>query len=306
MSTPVIRTFSFHYREKYGHGVGKIPVDMGQVCPNRAYGGCIFCRSASFTPSYLKNTDDLLLQVAAGKKHLLKGRFKRYFAYFQQETCTAVPVEQLLPCLQQLLADPDCVGLILSTRPDYAEEQLIHPLAGVVKKAGKECLLEFGVQSAHERSLQLLNRNHSFADFQDAVQRIKRAGCFELAAHLIFGIPGESEEDMLDSVRMVCQLGVNALKLHHLQVIRDTPLQELHKLGKIDLFSQDAYLELLLKILPIIPAEVTLHRLWATAHPHLLVAPKWNVLATNLSRVLQEKMVEMGIRQGQNCASHPL
>ena len=236
MPTPVIRTFSYHYREKYGHVVGKIPVDMGQPCPNRIHGGCIFCRAVSFTPSYIQNTDDLLKQVDAGKKHLLKGRFKKYFAYFQQETCTALPVEQLLPAFHLLLTDVDCVGLILSTRPDYVEKKLIEPLAELVKETNKECLFELGLQSIHERSLKLLNRNHSFTDFQKAVQLIKETGCFELGAHLIFGIPGESEEDMLFSVRTVCKLGVNALKLHHLQVIRETPLQKLYEQGKSPYF----------------------------------------------------------------------
>ena len=299
MSTPVIRTFSYHYREKYGHGVGKIPVDMGQPCPNRAHGGCIFCRSASFTPSYIQNTDDLLKQVAAGKKHLLKGRFKKYFAYFQQETCTALPVERLLPAFRLLLTDADCVGLILSTRPDYVKVRLIEPLAELIKETGKECLFELGLQSVHERSLKFLNRNHGFAEFQDAVRRIQGAGCFELGAHLIFGIPGESEKDMLFSIRTVCELGVNALKLHHLQVIRETPLQELYEQGKVSLFSLEQYFLFLLKALPIIPAEVTIHRLWATSHPDLLLAPKWNVLASSLSRNLQEKMQKMGVWQGQ-------
>jgi uncharacterized protein len=299
MSPPIIRTFSYHCREKYGHGVGKIPVDMGLPCPNRQNGGCIFCRPASFTPFYLKNSDDLLQQVAAGKQHLLRGRFKKYFAYFQQETCTALPTEQLLPVFHLLLTDDDCVGLILSTRPDYVSDQLISLLAELVIQTGKECLFELGLQSVHKRSLQLLNRNHSFADFQDAARRIKTAGCFALGAHLIFGIPGESEEDMLHTVRVVCQLGVTALKLHHLQVIVDTPLQKLYEQGGVAPFSLAGYLNFLLKVLTIIPAEVTIHRLWATAHPDLLVAPKWNILASTLSVALQKKMAASGVWQGQ-------
>jgi uncharacterized protein len=298
MSPPVIRTFSYHYRKKYGHGVGKIPVDMGQSCPNRERGGCIFCRPASFTPSYLKNKDDLFRQVTAGKKHLLKGRFKKYFAYFQQETCTSLPVEQLLPAFHLLLTDVDCIGLILSTRPDCVKDQLIESLAELINKTGKECLFELGLQSVHERSLKFLNRNHSFGDFQDTTRRIRAAGCFELGAHLIFGIPSESEEDMLNSVKTVCELGVNALKLHHLQVIRDTPLHLLYEQGEIALFSLEEYCRFLLKALPIIPIDVTIHRLWATAHPDLLVAPKWNVLVSSLSGVLRDRMSEMGVCQG--------
>lgn len=303
MAIPAIRTFSYHYREKYGHVVGKIPVDMGQSCPNRVHGGCIFCRPVSFTPSYLKNTDDLLSQVITGKKHILKGRFKKYFAYFQQETCTALPVDQLLSAFRLLLTDVDCVGLILSTRPDYVFDSLIKPLAELINETGKECLFEFGLQSVHESSLKWLNRNHSFADFQNAVQQIKEKGCFELGVHLIFGIPGESEEDMLRSVRTVCKLGVDALKMHHLQVIRETPLQKLYEQGEVDLFSLEEYLQFLLKALPLIPAEVTIHRLWATAHPDLLIAPKWNILASSLSQTLRNKMAQQGIWQGQSLGS---
>lgn len=271
---------------------------MGLPCPNRLHGGCIFCRPASFTPSCLLSTDDLQAQIAAGKKQLLHGRFKRYFAYFQQETCTALPVEQLLPACRFLLNDGECVGLILSTRPDYVPNRLLLLLAELVRETGKECLFELGLQSVHQKSLELLNRNHSFRDFQDAVRRIQAIGCFELGAHLIFGVPGESEKDMFESIRTVCRLGITALKLHHLQVIRDTPLQKLYEQGKVALFSEKEYLNFLLQALPIIPAEVTIHRLWATAHPELLIAPRWNVLAGDLSRTLRQKMEELGIWQG--------
>ena len=299
MFPPRIRTFSYHYRQKYGHGVGKIPVDMGQPCPNRAHGGCIFCRPAGFTPWYLEKTDTVARQVELGKTHLLKGRFKKYFVYFQQETCTVLPVEQLLPVFASLMADVDCVGLILSTRPDCLEDRLLQPLARLVRKTGKECLFELGLQSVHDRSLKLLNRNHSFGDFQDAAQRIKAFSCFELGAHLIFGIPGESEDDMLFSIKTVCDLGVDSLKLHHLQVIRDTALHTLYEEGETPVFSQEGYIRFLLRALPIIPAETTLHRLWATTRPSLLVAPRWDKLATSLSRILQGRMAESGIWQGQ-------
>lgn len=296
---PAIRTFSYHFRRKYGASVGKIPLDVGQPCPNREHGGCIFCRPAAFTPTYLRSTDDIARQVAAGKAKLLKGRFKKYFAYFQQETCTALAAERLLPLIRQVLNDADCLGLILSTRPDYVADDLLRPLAETVAKSGKACLFELGLQSVHDRSLKLLNRNHGFADFRDAAFRIKEAGCFELGAHLIFGIPEETEEDMLLSLSTVCGLGVTHLKLHHLQVIRDTTLHALYDLGKVTLFSKEEYLRFLLRALPIIPAGVTIHRLWATAHPELLVAPQWHTLAGFLSRELQGRMVALNVWQGQ-------
>lgn len=298
-TAPLIRTFSHHCRQKFGFAVGKVSVDMGQVCPNRSQGGCIFCRAASYTPGYLKKEDEISEQLRLGKKHFLRGRFSQYFAYFQQESCTAVDEEFLLPVLSLVLEDEDCVGLILSTRPDYIEASFIDLLTEIIEASGKECLFELGVQSVHERSLQLLNRNHSYLDFVHAAHLIQAPGCFELGAHLIFGIPGESEEEMLESVRTVCSLNINALKLHHLQVIRETSLHKMYLQGKVGLFTLDTYIDFLMKAIVLVPEEVTIHRLWSTSHPDLLVGPRWNILAGQLSAILHNKMLAQGVSQGQ-------
>lgn len=297
---PHIRTFSFHYRQKYGKAVGKIPIDTGFPCPNREKGGCIFCRPASFTPGYLDKNDNVFDQLTHGKRTILKGRFKKYFAYYQQETCTALPETLLLAQLATLFNDEDCLGIILSTRPDYLPDSLLELLSEAIHSSGKECLIELGLQSVHERSLKWLNRNHSYEDFHDAVLRIQERTPFEVGAHLIFGIPGESREDMLHSLTTVCKLGINALKLHHLQVIRDTPLHVMYSRGEINPLTLEEYIDFLMLALPQIPASVTLHRLWATSHPKLLVAPKWHVLASELSKRLEEKMELRSIHQGQH------
>jgi radical SAM protein (TIGR01212 family) len=302
MDFPLIRTFSYHYRQKYGYVVGKIPVDMGVPCPNREKGGCIFCSPPSFTPSFLKRSDTVFEQINSGIKKLLKNRFVKYFAYFQQESCTVLPANQLIPVMQSLLLHDDCVGLIVSTRPDCIKEELLDMLAECIVQSGKECLFELGLQTVHAKSLKFLNRNHSLDDFTITAGRIKNIGCFELGAHLIFGIPGETEEMMLTSLQTVCDMGVNALKLHHLQVIKDTPLHVLYEKREVALFSRKEYLAFLLKALPLIPADVTIHRFWSTSHPDYLVAPKWNCLASELSSELRGKMSEKGLRQGLNSA----
>ncbi|SDP59036.1 hypothetical protein SAMN05660330_03300 [Desulforhopalus singaporensis] len=294
-----VRTFSYHYRKKYGHGVGKVPLDVGVVCPNRARGGCIFCRPSSFTPSYLDSKDDLKSQLASGKKSLLKGRFKKYLAYFQQETCTVLPREKLLDHFAIPLVDPDCIGLIVSTRPDCVDKTLLVVLAELVLQHDKECLIELGIQSVHENSLALLNRNHGFADFVSTANLVKSFDCFELGAHLILGIPGETVGDMIRSLETVCSFQVDALKLHHLQVIKGTPLEKRYLRREVAVFSLEDYLVLLTQLLPRIPARVTLHRLWATSHPDLLVAPRWNVLASDLSRRLVAMMKDEGVWQGK-------
>ncbi len=303
MNRPRIRTFSHHCRERFGKTVGKIPLDLGITCPNRSKGGCLYCRPASFTPFSLRTADPLDEQIRRGKQYLLRNRFTRYFGYFQQETATAMATTQLLPILAQVLEDPECLGLILSTRPDAIAADLPAALAHLIDQSGKECLIELGLQSIHPASLLRLNRQHSYEDFLGAVGRIQAVGNLQLGVHLILGIPGESKTDMLHTVQTVCTLGIQALKVHHLQVIRDTPLHTLYEQGHVTVFSREGYLELLLRLLPHIPAAITLHRLWSTSHPDLLVAPHWQSLTGELSKELQRLMKERDIWQGQQANS---
>ena len=303
VTPPRVHTFSVYCRAHYGQTIGKIPLETGHPCPNREQGGCLYCRPLSFTPYSLRPGAPLDEQIRRGKKYLLAGRFKHYFGYFQQETPTALPTSRLLPLLTRVLADPECLGLIVATRPDCIAQDLPAVLAELVHRSGKECLIELGLQSVHARSLQWLNRNHGVHDFFSAVRQIKAESSLRIGVHLILGIPGETEADMLASVETVCSLGVDTLKLHHLQVLEDTPLHQLYCKGLVQVFSLDGYLELLLHLLPKIPWEVVLHRLWSNAHPHLLVAPRWHLLAAELSQRLQALMAERHIRQGQDVTS---
>jgi uncharacterized protein len=299
VSPPRIHTFSVYCRARYGEALGKIPLETGRPCPNRSKGGCLYCRPLSFTPFALRTGDSLDEQIRRGKKYLLSGRFKRYFGYFQQETPSALATSRLMPLLARVLSDPDCLGLILAARPDCIAHDLPAALAELVKRSGKECLIELGLQSIHPQSLQLLNRNHSVDDFLSALRRIRTEDTLQVGVHLILGIPDESETDMLTTVETVSSMGVDALKLHHLQVLKDTPLHHLHSRGLVEVFSLEKYLELLLRLLPRIPREVVIHRLWSTAHPDLLVAPHWHVVTAELSKQLHEMMANRHIRQGQ-------
>ncbi len=298
---PRIRTFSVQCRERYGHTVGKIPLDVGVACPNRRLGGCLFCCPASFTPHALRRTDSITEQIRRGKRLHLGGRFRQYFAYFQQETPTALPTQALLAIIEQVLADPDCLGLILSTRPDAIAADLPPALSRLVTTKGKHCLIELGLQSCHDTSLTLLNRNHGMAVCFAAAERIRAQPGLELGAHIILGIPGETLADMIQTIEVACAMGVQALKLHHLQVIRGSVLHDLYQQGRIPVFELAEYFEVLLTLLPKIPAHITLHRLWATAHPALLVAPRWHCHTSRLSAQLLKKMAERDLWQGKDC-----
>jgi radical SAM protein (TIGR01212 family) len=249
----------------------------------------------------LRRGDSIDEQLHRGKRFLLRGRFSRYLAYFQQETPTAMEPSVLLPILAHVLEDPACIGLILAARPDSLQADLLDPLADLVSRRGKECLIELGVQSIQPQSLQFLNRHHSVNDIIEAAAMVRNRPPLQLGAHLLLGIPGETEAAMRATLDAVVALGTEAVKLHHLQVIRGTPLAELFARGRVEVFTADRYLRLLLNLLPHLPTSVTIHRLWSTAHPDLLIAPRWNLLTAELSEQLRQSMVAQNVRQGGAC-----
>ncbi len=300
-----INLFSRHYRQKYGFSVGKIALSLGLVCPNRRLGGCVYCAPASFTPYYLDGGDSIAKQLVKGWQHLNSRKFRRYFAYFQQETSTAGPLAELAAAFAEAAAGPDCVGLIISTRPDCLADGILEELAALALEQGREVLIELGLQSAHDRTLRLINRNHGFQDFACAAQRVKAAG-LALGVHLILGLPGEDFQDMLATVRQVAGLGVDAIKFHHLQIIKGTTLERMYEDGPFKVYGPRDYLTVLARLLAHVPAEVVVHRLWSSSDPKLLVQPNWGGLgAHQLQAMLTEIMAREDLCQGKFFAVDP-
>lgn len=295
-----INTFTRYYKVKYGQPVGKIALDAGVICPNRSRGGCIYCAAVNFTPYYLGKGDPIEKQLQKGRIFLSKRNFVKYFAYFQQETPTAMATAELLPKLATPLADPDCIGLIISTRPDYVAHELLNGLQEMRKRCSKEILIELGLQSAHDATLKLLNRNHTFQDFVDAVKRIQRLDCVELGVHLILGLPGEDLRDMVVTIDEIRNLKIDYIKFHHLQVIRGTKLQAMYESEPFAVYDAHEYLAMVAELLGHIPPQVVMHRLWSTADPRLLIAPQWGAPApARLHDRLLRIMGEKGLYQGR-------
>jgi hypothetical protein len=297
-----LNLFSHYYKAKYGNPIGKIALSAGVECPNRQTGGCVYCSPASFTPFYLEEGDSVATQLTKGKQYLHTRKFRQYFGYFQQETTTAAPEAQLIYSCTLILSDPDCIGLIISTRPDYIESSFLQELQSLVTSSSgeKEIIFELGLQTAQGRSLLFLNRNHTFADFVCAAEKIKQFTEFELGVHLILGLPGETFEDMLETVKLVSLAGVGAIKFHHLQVIRKTRLHQMYNDNPFKVYSAREYLEILAGLIPWVPQNVVLHRLWSSSDRDILVAPDWGGLgAHQLNRLLLGVLEEGDRYQGK-------
>lgn len=260
--------------------VQKLSVDAGFTCPNRdgsiGFGGCIYCRNDSFTPSYCKAADTIEEQLEKGKKFFAKKYpDMKYLAYFQSYTATYKEDFRSLEALYRKALDvTDIIGLVIATRPDCIKNEILTVLSEI--NTSYPVFIELGVESSHDSTLRLINRNHTWADVVEAAERIKDMG-LHLGVHLIAGLPYESEEMIIQTIRKVVELPIETIKLHQLQVLKDTPL--FHKIEnkeiEIQNYSLEEYLNLCAKIVKIVPSDIIIERFLSQSPPELVISPSW-------------------------------
>ncbi|MBW2058815.1 MAG: TIGR01212 family radical SAM protein [Deltaproteobacteria bacterium] len=276
MSRPLYRDLSTAWRERFGSRVQRISLDAGLTCPNRdgrvGVGGCIYCNplgSGTGLSRHLSITE----QLERGKD-LLRRRYKarKFIAYFQSFSNTYAPLERLRRLYDEALSVRDVVGLTIGTRPDCVGEPVLDLLGEMGQRT--YVLMEYGLQSMHDRTLDLINRGHHFEAFVDAVARTRRRG-LEVCAHVILGLPGEDKSDMLETARALGRMDIQGVKIHLLYVIRNTPLHRLYQQGAYRCLSREAYVDAVCDFLSLLPPEVIIHRLTGDPHPQELVAPLW-------------------------------
>ena len=262
---------------QFGRRVWKISVDGGFGCPNRdgtiARGGCVFCDAESFSPSRRQAGGSITQQIDQGIEHLRR-RYAadRFIAYFQPATNTYAPVARLRAVYEEALAHPSIVGLAVGTRPDCVGEDVLDLLAELSRRTWLS--VEYGMQTIHGRSLDWLNRGHRHDAFLDAVRRSRRWG-LHVAAHVILGLPGETADDMTATARELARLRIDAVKIHNLYAVKDTPLAEAVASGEVVLPERDEYVDYVVDFLEHLPAHCVIDRLSGDAPPAYLVAPRW-------------------------------
>lgn len=272
-----INTLNSHLKERFGKKIYKLTIDGGMTCPNRdgkvGYGGCIFCGgngSGSFCPSA-----DLSItaQIEEGKK-LLRGKIKEggYIAYFQSHTNTYAAVPYLRRIFYEAVKHPDIVGLSIGTRPDCLQDDVVALLEDIAKI--KPLWVELGLQTVHEKTEKLINRCYPLEVYDTAVKKLKKAGA-EVVTHVILGLPGESEEQMLETVAYSSRVS-DGIKLQLLHVLRDTRLYEMYLEKPFKIFTLEEYTDLLCRCLEIIPPNVVIHRMTGDGDKRLLVQPLWS------------------------------
>ena len=269
--------FSEYLKTKFGKKVYKITLDAGFSCPNRdgtiSSGGCIFCDdggSFSRAHSSLLSVRD---QVYTGVKTLGE-RFKaqKFMSYFQAYSNTYKPVDELKKIYDESLCHPDVVGISIGTRPDCVDEQKLDLIASYTENY--ETWVEYGLQSMHDRTLKFINRGHDFETFLKAFQETKKRG-IKTGVHVILGLPGETKQDMLETVKMLADIGADGVKFHCLCIFPNTKLYDLYNQGSIKLLEEDEYIDIACDCLELLPSDTTIHRLGGNGLQAIKVAPKW-------------------------------
>ncbi len=268
-----------YLKRRFGCKVAKISLNGGFTCPNRdgtkGCGGCIYCSesgSGDFAGDPRESVTEQYYKIRAGMEK--KWKDAKYMPYFQAGTNTYAPLDVLKRKYEEALALPDIVGLSIATRPDCIGEDTLGYLAEISKRT--YLTVELGLQSVHDRTGELINRCCTYAEFLSAYERLTARG-ISVCIHLINGLPGETREDMLESVRSVAKLRPHSVKLHMLHVIRGTVCAEMYERGEFSCFTLPDYVELVCDELELLPYETVVQRITGDGAKDTLVAPLWSI-----------------------------
>lgn len=266
-------------REQLGVKAQKISINAGFSCPNRdgvkGTGGCTYCNNQTFNPDYCAPTKSVTQQLEEGKRFFSrKYPEMKYLAYFQAYTNTYAPLSRLISLYEEALRVPDVVGLIIGTRPDCMPPELLDYLTELNQRTF--LIIEYGIESANDLTLQRIRRGHTFQCSREAVCRTAERG-IRVGAHVILGLPGEDHDELMRQARLIRDLPLTTLKLHQLQIIRGTQMECEFIAHPWPMPTVEEYIRLVRDYIVQLPPTIVLERFVSTSPSHLLVAPRWGL-----------------------------
>ncbi|WP_027398244.1 TIGR01212 family radical SAM protein [Anaerovorax odorimutans] len=281
-----------YLKEKFGCKIIKLSLDGGFTCPNRdgtkGIDGCIFCSSEG-SGDFASNIPD---QIKLLSKKWPSGK---YIAYFQSHTNTYAPIEILREKYYEALSYPNVIGIAIATRPDCLSDEVLCLLDEINKK--NFLWVELGLQTMHEETANLINRCYPLSTFDKAIENLSRLN-IKTVVHLIFGLPGEDKKQMLESLKYVCDKNIFGIKIHLMNVLKNTKLVEFYP-DKIHIPTKKEYINLVVDALEIVPQNITIHRITADAPRHLLIAPEWSYEKRTILNGVNKEFKERQSYQGK-------
>lgn len=283
--------------------VQKISVNAGFTCPNRdgskGYGGCTYCNNQTFNPAYCRTGKTVTAQLEDGKAFFArKYPEMKFLAYFQAYTNTYGELETLKRMYEEALAVEGVVGLVIGTRPDCMPDSLLDYLEELSRRTF--LLVEYGIESADDRTLERINRGHDFACTADAVRRTAARGILT-GGHVILGLPGESREQLMEQAETLSGLPLTTLKLHQLQLIRGTRMAREFEMHPEDfhLYTAEEYIGLVIDYVEHLRKDIVLERFISQSPRELLIAPDWGLKNYEFTERLKKRMEERDAWQGK-------
>ena len=297
------RDFSEYLSSRFPYKVQKISINAGFTCPNRdgskGYGGCTYCNNQSFSPGYGKPTKSISQQLEDGINFFAhKYPNMKYLAYFQSYTNTYDPIDTLIDKYEEALSYPDVVGLIVGTRPDCMPEKLLDYFEALSKKTF--VMIEYGVESTLNKTLDRVNRLHSYEESENMIRLTAKKG-IAVGAHMILGLPGETKDEILSHADKLSKLPLTSLKLHQLQIIKGTIMSREYRVdpSAFNLFELDDYINMCVSFSERLNPEIYIERFTSQSPEKLLIAPEWGLKNYVVRDMIIKRFNERNTWQGQ-------
>lgn len=301
-------SLNYHLRQKYGCKVFKIPLDAGFTCPNRdgtySVSGCLFCTPRGSGDFAGQRSLDLSQQFCQVKEMMhRKWRAAKYIGYFQAFSNTYASPGRLRQIYMEIAAQPGVVGLAIATRPDCLPVEVMEVLDEV--RLHTDLWVELGLQTIHEKTAQAMNLQYDCRDFETALKLLGEHH-IETCAHIILGLPGESREDMMETAAYLARSPVQGVKIHLLHVMKNTPLGLKYQKDGFAVLDEEQYVNLVVEVLEILPADMIIHRLTGDSPRELLIAPQWSLKKWEVLNRIDQVLLQRDTWQGKRYQCGPL
>lgn len=298
-------SYNEYFKRTFGSRVQKVSIDAGFTCPNRdgtvGVGGCTYCNNEAFNPSYCHPLKSVTQQINEGIE-FHKVRYRRamkYLAYFQTYSNTYAPLENLRPIYEEALNHPDVIGLVIGTRPDCVDEDKLLYFSELSKKC--YVIIEYGIETTNEQSLIDLNRGHTYALAVEMIHKTAAHG-IKTGAHLIFGLPGETREEMLERSTIMSMLPLTTIKFHQLQIVKDTVMASQYQAHpeKFKLFELEEYITFIVKFIERLNPDIVIERFTGEVPPRFLASANWgNLRSDQVANKIEEELEKQNTWQGR-------
>lgn len=293
-------SLNYFLREKFGEKVFKISLDAGFSCPNRdgtiSRGGCVFC-SERGSGDFAGDRCFSITRQFEDIKAMMNKKWKegKYIAYFQAYTNTYAPVEVLREKYEEAVKQEGVVSLAIATRPDCLSDEVLDLLEEFNERV--YVWIELGLQTINDNSAKIINRGYKLDVFEEALEKLNKRN-IDVVVHAIFGLPGETHEDMLNTVKFIADRQIKGIKFHLLHLMEDTPLVKLYEKGKLKFLEQEEYVDLVCKSITMLPQDMVIHRLTGDAPRDLLIGPMWSLKKWEVLNAIDRKFIENNWYQG--------